>query len=87
MKNILPEEIRKRIIKTDLNPNFNRSLLKFEKKCIDNLIIENPSVLEKYVDVPFLQKEYAQYLSGNTENINEIWNIVVLGLWLQKNSL
>lgn len=87
MKDILPEEIRQRIIKTDFNPNFNRSLLKFEKKCIDNLIIENPSVLEKYVDVPFLQKKYAQYLSGNTENINEIWDIVVLGLWLQKNSI
>lgn len=84
MKDILPEEIRQRIIKTDFIPNLNRSLLKFEKNRIDNLIMENPSVIEEYVDVPLLQREYARYLSGNTESFNEIWDIVVLGLWLQK---
>ncbi len=85
MKVIIPEGIDQRIIKTDLGPNFNRNMRKYERKRMDNLIIKNPSVIEKYVNVPVLQEKYAQYLAGNTQHTHEIWNITVLGLWLEKN--
>lgn len=87
MENIIPEGIRQRIIKTDLGPNFDNNMLKMEHKRMNNLIIENSPIIEKYVDIPFLQEKYQEYLTGNTEFSNEIWDILVFGLWLEKNSV
>lgn len=87
MKNIMPEEIRQRIIKTDLGPNINKSMIKFEKKLMDNLIFKNSSLIEKYIDIPLLQEKYQEYLNGNTQHTHEIWDIMVLGLWLDINSV
>lgn len=86
MENIIPEGIRKRIIKTDLGPNFNKNMRKMEKNSMDDLILKNSSVIENYVDIPLLQEKYMEYVAGNTQHSHEIWDILVLGLWLEKNS-
>ena len=86
MENIMPEGVRQRIIKTDLGPNFNKNMMKLEKNRMDNLILENSSLIEKYVDIPLLQEKYIEYVAGNTQHTHDIWDILVLGLWLEKNS-
>ena len=43
-------------------------------------------MLENYVDVPGLRRAYQGLRAGNTENALLIWKVLILGLWLRRES-
>jgi len=83
MSEILPEEIQWRKSKGDLSFNFDRSFMN-EKEQIENLMIKNNYLLEKYVDIKKIKEIYTECKSGNTKNIMYIWNALLLNLWASK---
>ena len=77
MEGILPPKVQWRTSKMDFTPNFKQGLLVKEKQRLEELILDNPKILEKYVDVEKLRQKYYQ-----GEDVQFIWKAVSLGLWL-----
>lgn len=84
MENILPIEVQWRKTKGNLGYNHNQSMIKYEKKIMDDIILKNNYLINKYIDVKKLQKIYNQFKSGNTKDIMYIWQAIILSLWIQK---
>ncbi len=88
MEGILPKEIQWRKGKSNLGPNFNRGLLWFEKKRLDNVIFNDTRVISKYVNKAALQNAYNRYASGKgDEDAMTVWKTVTLALWLGRIDL
>ncbi len=84
----LPEEIRWRIRKTNLGPNFDRGLLMFDRKLLEEVVLKNSQVIERYVDVDALHRMYYQHVfQGVVDNSHLVFAAVVLGLWLRRTGL
>jgi len=83
MAGILPKEVQWRATKSDLSPNFNSGLLTFERKRLEKLILNDPKVIEAYVDIQTLQEVYQRYASKKgSEEAMSVWKVLTLGLWL-----
>ncbi len=83
LKGVLPPEIQWRKNKSNLSRNFTNGLLTFEQKTLDEAIIKNSQIIEKYVDLERLQKTYDKYKV--TKGVDEsmiVWQAVTLWLWL-----
>ncbi|HEY9729752.1 MAG TPA: asparagine synthase-related protein, partial [Chroococcales cyanobacterium] len=81
--NYLPEKIRWRSDKGNLAPNFRQGLLRFERDRIEQLIRENPQLIQAFVDVPGLHTAYQRYTSqcfGDDDLL--VWLAVTLALWI-----
>lgn len=81
MAGILPAEIRWRVGKSNLNPNFKRGLLDLERVRLEKLIFDDPKSIEQYVNIPTLQDAY------HRRNANVIWPAMILELWLGQADL
>ncbi len=81
MTHILPDEIQWRVGKSRLDPNFTRSLLVFERERLEEVLVKNPKVIEKYVDTSALREAYRR------GDANTIWPAVILALWLHRTGL
>jgi asparagine synthase (glutamine-hydrolysing) len=87
MAEILPEEVRWRIGKANLSPNFQRRLLNGHRELLDKIILGDPGLIENYVDVPALQTVYSRYLSQQTaKDALVLYGAVMLALWLSRFS-
>jgi asparagine synthase (glutamine-hydrolysing) len=89
MENILPSKVQWRMDKGNLSVNIRRRLLE-ERETLDAVILHDPSVIEKYVDVPALRAAYHRYLSQPVPSITEgdlftIFLSVNLALWLRQS--
>lgn len=85
---VLPDAIRCRGGKTDLNPLFNRGLRIFEQERLEDVIVRNPGRLEEHVDVPALRETYHRFVrAGAEEDAHIVWVAATLGLWLRHAEL
>jgi len=88
MANTLPEEVRWRIGKANLSPNFQGRLLDFDRALLNDVILHDPQVIEQYVDVPALREVYQRYISRPTgAEAVVVYGAVTLALWLRKVNL
>lgn len=86
MAGVLPEEVRWRASKANLAPNFGRQLLGNDRNLLTEVILEQPGVIEEYVDVPALRRAYDRYVTqpGSQADALTVYGAVMLGLWLQR---
>jgi asparagine synthase (glutamine-hydrolysing) len=88
LEGILPDEVRWRSSKGNLAPNFDRALLKFGQNLMDDVILNDPSVIEEYVNVPTLRQAYKRYARRETDgDAFDIWMSITLALWLRQTRL
>ena len=87
LADLLPRQVQWRGGKANLSHNFSRSLLLYEEKRLDALIVENPQCLAPYMDIPALQRTYHRYRAsrGHSEAMT-VWKAAALGLWLTRNN-
>jgi asparagine synthase (glutamine-hydrolysing) len=85
---LLPDEIAWRVGKADLSRNFARGLLAFERKTLEDVILNDSKAIEAYVDTTALRKAYERYVSGEKYSDAEtVWKAVTLALWLRHTGL
>jgi asparagine synthase (glutamine-hydrolysing) len=83
LQDLLPARVCWRTRKSDLGPNFNHCLLKFEHQAIDKMIGRNDNLVGQYVDIESLQKSYRRYLvEGSAQDAMTIWKTLTLVQWL-----
>lgn len=85
LQNIVPDEFRLRIPKSNWSDNFERSLLRTDSKIIRQFLSE-PGALNKFVDVSYVQGLYSRLQSTGrlrTGDGMRIWTSVSLGVWLR----
>ena len=86
LSSILPEEIRWRGGKTDMNPNFVHGLLVLNRGALDEAIFVDSQVVEKYVDIRHLNDLHQRLISRDKVNIVDamtIWKVATLARWLR----
>ena len=90
MNGILPEKIQWRSGKTSMSPNFRRGLLHLDREILDEVVIHNPSNIQKFVNLQSLHKSYRGFLSDKqmTENdLMPVWKSLTLSLWLLQTQM
>ena len=89
MANILPDEVRWRVGKANLSPNFTRRLLDYDRALLDDVIMNDPKVIEDYVDVSALRDVYHRYASQPMSEGDglTVYGAVTLALWLRRTGL
>lgn len=86
MTGILPEEIRWRGGKTDMNPNFLHRLLTADRKALEEVILQSSVNIEKYVDIQALRLAYQRLIFPNKAKIGDamtVWKATTLAYWLR----
>jgi asparagine synthase (glutamine-hydrolysing) len=84
-KDLLPAEICWRGAKSDLGPNFSRSLLTFEKDKIQNAIVPKDTSLQEYVNMRTLREAAQRFVStGSESDAMIVWKALTLDLWLKR---
>jgi len=81
----LPEEVRWREGKADINPHFARALIAHERTTLEEAV-NTPGLLDDYIDRPALQRTYARYLSNQSDYgaAAVVWSAVVMTKWLNQ---
>jgi asparagine synthase (glutamine-hydrolysing) len=90
MEGILPSEIQWRNDKGDLSSNFKLRLLQDERKTLEQAILGEPEIIEKYVDIAKLQASYRRYCDNFVDCDRESVDIFVavnLALWLKQSGI
>jgi asparagine synthase (glutamine-hydrolysing) len=85
MVGILPEEIRWRGGKTDMNPNFLHGLLTADRKALEEVILQPSVSIGKYVDTQALRQVYECLISRNKVRLEDamtVWKAATLAYWL-----
>ena len=88
MQDILPKEVQWRGGKMDFSPSLSYGLKTFEQHTLDKIIIDDPSIIEKYVNVSALRQAYQRFLTGEsngTRDLFAIWKCASLALWLRQS--
>jgi asparagine synthase (glutamine-hydrolysing) len=86
MTGILPPEVQWRVSKANLSPNFRRRLLGLGKPMIEDIIINDSGVLDRYVNISALQAAYERYSAQPMRSGSDgltVYNAVMLGWWLR----
>ncbi|GAB6056769.1 asparagine synthase (glutamine-hydrolyzing) [Methanobacterium movens] len=83
----LPEQIKKRPYKIFMSPIFEKNLLKFEKKELNNLLANEETIYNQFANPKRLKKIYEDYKKNNykSTDVNELWKVLTLILWLKNN--
>ena len=89
MDQILPDAVRWRVGKADLSPNFKRRLWDRDRDLLDDVIVNDPQVIEDYVDVSALRDAYRRYASQPMaeDDALTVYSAVILALWLRRTGL
>jgi asparagine synthase (glutamine-hydrolysing) len=88
MENILPEKVRWRGSKADMNTNFSNSLLNFERTLLEKTLQKRSELIEDYVDISALLKAHASLvLQKSSDEFMKFWNVLTLALWLEQTDL
>ena len=86
MAGTLPEEVRWREGKADINPHFARSLIAHERAALEEAVTK-PSDLDEYVNRGALRQVYEGY-RANTEDYGAaaiVWSAAVMTRWLSRS--
>ena len=89
MKNILPSSIAKRNNKSDLSPvalNSLRDYVKQNSDLIKNKLLGRSSRLHGLLDIDYMNKEIFNKFYKNDSYATEIYNLIALELWMEKNN-
>lgn len=89
MTDILPPEVQWRVHKANLGANFKRKLLEYERDTLER-VINDPKIIEPYVNVPTLRAAYRRYLSQplqSQQDVTTIFAAVTLALWLSESGI
>ncbi len=88
MEGILPKKVQWRGGKMDFSASLSYGLKVFEKDMLDQIIIDNPGIIEKYVNVSALRQAYRRFLAteptSDTTDLFNIWKCASLALWLKQ---
>jgi asparagine synthase (glutamine-hydrolysing) len=90
MAPILPAQIQLRSGKANFNHNFVRTLLAFERKTLDEVLLTDSKRIEAYVDMKAVRAAYHRLTSQQWARIDDamaVWNAVTLSLWLRHTGL
>ncbi len=84
----LPETVRWRGGKAAFGSAFTAGLLTLDRELLDEVILDDPSVIEGYVSTAALRQAYDRCLSGGegTDSLT-IWTAAILALWLRRTGL
>jgi asparagine synthase (glutamine-hydrolysing) len=85
MAKVLPEQVQWRCDKTDMTPNFVYGLLTFDRKLLDEVILNDPGIIERYVNINALREMYRRMTTQPKVHVDDaitIWRIVTLARWL-----
>ncbi|MGH9900717.1 MAG: lasso peptide isopeptide bond-forming cyclase [Pyrinomonadaceae bacterium] len=86
---ILPREVQWRMTKADLSPNFNLRLLDYDRGILEAVILQEPQIIERFVDVASLRaayKRYAAHPARSSQDAITVYNAVMLALWLRQEA-
>jgi asparagine synthase (glutamine-hydrolysing) len=86
MEGVLPESIRWRTNKANLSPNFFYRLVDRDRTTLESVIVDDPSDIAPYLDVPLLQRAYEAYHQNpisRQEDSMSIFSAVNLAIWLK----
>ena len=84
---ILPADVQWRPGKSNLGHNFDHGLLAFERNRLEDVIVNDPTSIEEYVDVAALREAHRRFVSRrvtNQDDVLAIWKAVTLSLWLRR---
>jgi asparagine synthase (glutamine-hydrolysing) len=90
MSGIVPEEIRWRGGKTDMNPNFLHGLLTADRRVLDEVVLHPSGGIAQYVDVHALGQAYERLTSRERVKIDDamaVWKVATLAYWLRSTGL
>ncbi|MCH8225257.1 MAG: lasso peptide isopeptide bond-forming cyclase [Chloroflexi bacterium] len=88
LSGILPAEVQWRGGKSNLGPNFQHTLLAFERERLDDVIVKDPGPMEDYVDTTALRQAYARFGTQPTDDDTiMVWKGANLALWLRQSGL
>jgi len=86
MSGILPEEIRWRGGKTDMNPNFIHGLLKNSRRALDEVVLDLSGQVERFVDPYTFRELYQRLISQQKVKLADamtFWKVATLAHWLR----
>ncbi|MBI1952867.1 MAG: lasso peptide isopeptide bond-forming cyclase [Candidatus Omnitrophica bacterium] len=88
LADLLPQEVRSRIGKSNLGTNFTKSFLSCDQKLIEQAIVQGPRKIGPYVRPDILRRELKTYRTQGVANDGlGVWSSVTLDLWLLKTGL
>lgn len=90
MNNILPKQIQWRGGKTVMTPNFLRGLLHFDRKLVDEVVVNNPNSIKEFVDLNSLHRFHHKLISEGevtNDDVIPLWKAVTLALWLRHTGI
>jgi asparagine synthase (glutamine-hydrolysing) len=82
MRDLLPEEIRRRAGKADFRPNFRESLQR-SGDALRDVVFRRSRVLDGWIDRRLLLKAYEKVERGSPHT-GDLWAAVTLTLWMEK---
>jgi asparagine synthase (glutamine-hydrolysing) len=86
MTDILPQEVQWRKNKSNFLPSFSYGLLTFECQRIEELILNDSEIFQKYLNIPSLQEVYDHFVSPKSrkpQDVFSLWTGLSLALWLK----
>jgi asparagine synthase (glutamine-hydrolysing) len=86
MTGILPAAVQWRVGKANLSPNFKRRLLDLGKPVLEEIIMNDPEAIDRYVNISALRAAYDRYRSQPMRGGRDaliVYNAVMLGWWLR----
>ncbi|HSP55888.1 MAG TPA: asparagine synthase-related protein, partial [Dehalococcoidia bacterium] len=85
MAGTLPEEVRWREGKADINPHFARTLIARERRALDETVAR-PGAIDTFVDRRALAQVYDRYLQNNEDYSAAavVWSAHVMTRWLEQ---
>ena len=87
MAGILPEEIRWRGGKTDMNPNFLHGFFTADRKILDEIVWHPNKSIGRYIDTDALSQVYERLVSQRKAKITDamtMWKAATLSCWLHR---
>jgi asparagine synthase (glutamine-hydrolysing) len=87
MEGVLPRRVQWRAHKTNFLPSLSRGLLALERERLDDVILEDPGVIEEYVDLAALRAAYGRFVSRGprtaAQDVLMVWWAISFALWLR----
>jgi len=79
----LPEEIKTRVGKADLDLAFYFGMREYERVDLGEMLFSEPQMIDRYIDSTLLREAYHDFMNGNNENAAFLWRAAFLALWLR----
>ena len=88
MAGIVPLKVQWRAGKSNLGHNLIHGVRNYERNRLEKLILRRDTIIEKYVDMPYLREAYGRFLYDETGNdAMAVWKATMLAEWLEQTGL